>query len=180
MRYEEYKIKEKTDFKTNKITGELDIIKIKPHISVDLENIKNMDKITLTKINNTQSDYFIVGNLDEGNLKNSKITFRHFAFDEKKYYNIEIENVKNSNFFKRLICKNEQESFWRMKVTEITKDDIYLSDIMETEKNSQEDIEIRNILENSRFNIEDKILKLLELYKYKRIKEIVKNLRLGM
>ena len=40
MRYEEYKIKEKTDFKTNKITGELDIIKIKPHISVDLENIK--------------------------------------------------------------------------------------------------------------------------------------------
>jgi hypothetical protein len=67
-----------------------------------------------------------------------------------------------------------------MKVTEITKDDTYLSDIMETEKNSQEDIEIRNILENSRFNIEDKILKLLELYKYKRIKEIVKNLRLGM
>lgn len=180
MRYEEYKRKEKTDFKTNKITGELNAVKIKPHVSIDLEDIKNMNKITLTKINNNQTDYFIVGNFDEDNLKNSKITFKHFAFDDKKYYNVEIENVRNSNFFKRLIGKNEQESFWRIKVTEITKNDTHLSDIMETEKNSQEDIEIRNILENSRFNIEDKFLKLLELYKYKRIKEIFKNFKLKM
>ncbi|WP_338963040.1 hypothetical protein KSU11_01145 [Fusobacterium nucleatum] len=179
MRYEEYKIKEKIDFKTNIKTGKLESKKIKPDVSISLENIKNMNKITLTKINNTQTDYFVVGNLDEDNLKNSKITFKHFAFDEKKYYNIEIENIKNSNFFKRLIMKCDQ-SFWRIKVNEITKNDAHLCEIMETEMNSEEDIEIKNILENDNLNIESKFLKLFELYKYKRIKEITKNLRLNM
>ena len=78
MRYENYKETEKTDFKKNKKTGELEPQKIKTNSSVSLESIKNMDKITLTRIDNVQMDYFTVGNFDEENLKNSKIIFKHF------------------------------------------------------------------------------------------------------
>ncbi|WP_338960343.1 hypothetical protein [Fusobacterium nucleatum] len=181
MRYENYKETEKTDFKKNKKTGELEPQKIKTNSSVSLESIKNMDKITLTRIDNVQMDYFTVGNFDEENLKNSKIIFKHFAFDENKYYNIEIENVKNTrSFFERLIKNWDQESFWRIKINEVTKNEHPLCEIMETEMNSKDDFEIRNIMENNNLNIEDKFLKLFGLYKYKRIKEIIKNLKLNI
>ncbi len=181
MRYEKYKEFEKTDFKINKETGKLEPQKIKSDSLVSLEKIKNMDKITLTRINNDQMDYFVVANFDEDNLKNSKFTFKHFAFDENKYYNIEIENIKNSpTFFERLMGSWNQKTFWRIKINEVTKNDISLCKTMETEMNSRDDLEIKDIMENDSLEIEDKFLKLLDLYKYKRIKEIIKNLKFNL
>lgn len=180
MDYEQFKRKEKKDLITNKKTGKISQKKIIPDKVIDLKKIMNKDMVTieLTKKDEETLDFITVSNYDEQNIRTAKFNIKHFAFEEKKYYNVKIENMKSETGILKKILENDNNSFWQIKVVQIYKDGRKICDSKITVQNSQEDMEIRKILENSNNTFEQKMLELLRLYRYTRIKNIigVKNL----
>lgn len=168
MRYKEFINKEKCDISYDK-KGNIIKKQIKNRKLLPVDNLKNTIPINLRKINRKSVDYFVLSTYDENNIKNSKLIFTCFEENTMKYYNIIIKyDDNNANKFLKRIFTNK-DRHWRLKIEQVNEDNTFICDVMEISVNSQEEYEIKNILENDK-NIPIKILELFEFYNYNKYK----------
>lgn len=164
LRYEEFKEKDKSDLSFDK-DGKFVKNKTKQRQYLPVEKLKNMSSIRLRKIESKIADYFVLNNYDDNNIKNSKLVFTHYNEELNQYFNIILEYVKEKNNFLETILKKENKRYWQIKINQVTETNILICECMRTIKNSQEELEIKNILENDK-KLNFKIIELFEFYKY--------------